>query len=110
LNRPWSIAVDGPSATTVSWAPRAGAFDYDVCRGNLAALATAAGTIDLGPLACIDAATPIPDTVGFEDSAVPSSGSRFFYLVRPRDGLTPPSYGQGSGGRERLPGAGDCAP
>jgi Tol biopolymer transport system component len=110
LNRPWSIAVAGAASTTISWEPRAGAFAYDVCRGNLSALAIAGSDVDLGLLTCIDAATPVPNTAGFEDGAVPGPGAGFFYLVRPRDGLTPPSYGQGTGGRERQPGPGDCAP
>jgi TolB protein len=109
-NRPWNIAVSGTASTLVSFDPFSGAYTYDVCRGSLGGLSLGAGVVNLGPLVCLDEDSPEPNTIGFEDTAPPAQGAGFFYLVRPADGLVAPSYGQGTGGRERQPGSGDCAP
>jgi len=109
-DRPWSIAVSGTASTLVSFEPFSGAYTYDVCRGSLGSLSLGTGVVDLGPLVCLDEDSPEPNTIGFEDTALPASGAGFFYLVRPTDGLVTPTYGQGTGGLERRPGSGDCAP
>ena len=110
LLAPWTLQVSGATSTALSWDAAAGAHTYDACRGSLANLAPGAGVVNLGPLTCLEQDSPDIDTVGFEDTATPSPGTGFFYLVRPKDGLTAPSYGQDSLGRERAPGPGDCVP
>jgi hypothetical protein len=73
-------------------------------------LALAGGTVDLGSVTCLANDRPGVDTTPYPDAADPIPGQVFFYVLRGSQGLAdgPGSYGQGTGGRERVAGAGDC--
>jgi len=87
----------------VRWNPKGG-LNYDLIRGNVAALAAGAGTVDLGTVSCLESANSTGIIV--DTSGAPTSGAAWFYLLR--DGSTPGNYGRDSAGRERIPAAGDC--
>ncbi len=110
LAAPWVLRAESREPTLWRWDAAAGAKRYDVARGDLAHLALAGDTVDLGPLVCIEEDSPDRDTAGFEDPELPPPGEAFFYLVRADDGLAPPSYGTDAQGRPRVPGPGDCTP
>ena len=104
----------GPGAPTfVSWDYEAGPLRYDVIRGDAANLAPGPpGTVDLGPVVCLENDSPDADIRGFEDAAVPPVGHAFFFLFRGSRGLNygPGTWGQSTSGAERVPGSGACAP
>ena len=107
------IRVSAATPTVVSWDVEPSPVRYDVIRGDVANLGFGAGsTVDLGTVACIENDSPDVDTVGDEDPIAPSPGQTFFYVHRGSQGILagPGSYGQGTGGRERLAGAGGCSP
>jgi len=113
LGREPQIRVSQTAPTLVSWDYEAGPIRYDIIRGDLANLAPGLpGTVDLGPVACLENDSPDADTAGFEDAVVPPAGHAFFFLFRGSRGLNfgPGSWGQASGGAERAPGSGVCAP
>ena len=109
---PPRIAVGKASPTVVTWDPSPDALRYDVVRGTTSALSIAGSAVDLGPVTCIEDDSPDNHTRGFEDPATPAPGEVFFYLYRGSVGFDAAtgSYGQGSGGRERVAGAGGCNP
>ena len=92
---------------TIEWQPVEGAERYDLIRGSLSGLTTAAQSVELGAVDCVASAEP---GTSFEDPAVPPSGDGFFYLFRIRWGGNADGYGRASDGRERLPLVGDCGP
>ena len=107
------IRVGKSVPTFVSWDPEPKPLRYDVIRGEVANLQPGAGnTVDLGPVTCIEDDSPDTDTAGFEDAVGPPSGHAFFYVHRGTQGLYDGvgSYGQGSGGKERVAGSGGCSP
>lgn len=113
FDTPARIVVGPGTPTVVSWDVEPSPVRYDVIRGDVANLALGAGnTVDLGSVVCIEDDSPDADTIGDEDVAAPSPGQVFFYAYRGSPGLVagPGSYGQGSGGRERVPAGGGCAP
>jgi hypothetical protein len=85
---------------------------YDVIRGSVSALLIAGSTVALGPVVCVEDDSPDNHTRGFEDATIPPPGEAFYYLDRGSTGFDAAtgSYGQGSGGRERIAGAGGCNP
>jgi len=106
------IVIGKTAPTLVTWDPEPDPIRYDVVRGNLASLAIAGSTVDLGTVACLEDDSPDNHTRGFEDAAQPAPGQGFFYLYR---GTTGPaaltgSWGQGTGNLERVAGAGGCNP
>jgi hypothetical protein len=102
--------VGAPSPTTLMWDADAEVVRYDAVRGDVANLAVAGGVIDLGAVTCLADDRPHLDTTPHPDPAEPSPGQAFFYVLRGSRGLWdgPGSYGQGSGGRERVAGSGGC--
>jgi Tol biopolymer transport system component len=105
------IEVSSSDPTVLSWEPDPRGVRYDVVRGDLANLQPGAGgTVDLGPVVCLEDDSPDTTTNGFEDPATPAPDQGYFYLYRftqgPPDG--PGSWGQGTGDAERIPGAGTC--
>jgi Tol biopolymer transport system component len=100
----------GPAPTLVSWEAESGPIRYDVIRGDVADLATGAGSVDLGNVVCLENDSSDLSTRGDEDIVTPSPGQAFFYLFRGSQGVAvgPGSYGAGSSGDERIPGAGGC--
>ena len=102
----------GAEPTVISWDAVSGPVRYDVIRGDVANLSFAGdGTVDLGPVVCIENDSPDMDTRGFEDAELPFPGEVFFYLFRGSQGVNdgPGSFGQASTGEERVQGAGGCA-
>ena len=66
------IQVGSESPTTLRWVHESGPLRYDVIRGDVALLADGlAGTVDLGPVTCIEDDSPDADTIGFEDGVDP---------------------------------------
>ncbi len=107
------IRIGKEAPTLVSWDSEPKPLRYDVIRGDMASVrAGASGTVDLGPVVCIEDDSPDTYTAGFEDPVQPPSGHAFFYLYRGTQGLFdgPGSWGQGSAGAERIAGAGACSP
>lgn len=104
--------VSKPSPTVVRWDADPHAFRYDVVRGEIANLAIAGSTVDLGPVTCLANDLPALDTSAYPDGTDPAPGHVFFYVERGSEGLLvgPGSYGQGTGARERIAGAGGCGP
>lgn len=94
--------------TVVRWNTLGPGIFYDLVRGNVAALRSIGGMVDLGVVACIenDSADLSNRTLG--DAATPPPGQAFFYLARPAPRGTPPGYGLSSSGLPRVPASGDC--
>lgn len=112
MNAPARIRVSaGTEPTVVSWDHEPGPIHYDVIRGNLENLNLPGnGTVDLGPVSCLENDTADNDTYGAEDALQPGPGEALFYLYRgyqdlPVDNGT---YGRASSGEERMPGGGGC--
>jgi len=106
------LGVGKSAPTLLTWDPDPDALRYDVIRGDVAHLAITGATVDLGPVTCIEDDSPDNHTRGLEDPTQPVPGQAFFYLYR---GTTGPSaltgsWGQGTGARERVAGAGSCNP
>jgi hypothetical protein len=59
---------------------------------------------------CLANDSPDALTNGFEDAATPAPDQGFFYLYRFTQDAPegPGSWGQGTGGAERIPGEGAC--
>jgi hypothetical protein len=103
-----SIRVSpGAAPTPVSWDVESGPSSYDVIRGDVASLAIAGATVDLGTVTCVE--NDSGDAVA-EDGGAPAPGQAWFYLYRGSAGplAGPGSYGAGSGNRERIPTGGGC--
>jgi hypothetical protein len=98
----FTIGKNAP--TLLSWDPDPESTRYDVVRGDVASLAIAGSTVDLGPVTCIEDDSPDNATIGNEDAAQPLPGQAFFYLYRGTKGSPPvtASWGQGTGARERI--------
>jgi len=105
--------VDGVSGTGVSWTTTAAGASFDVLRGNLEELVEIGGEVLLQNAVCIeDDSTDQTTAPGSLDTAVPSPGAAFFYLVRaatPGGGIG--TFGASSAGFERRaePGTGCSA-
>ncbi len=105
------IRVGKEVPTLVAWDVESGPIRYDVIRGDLERLAPGGGgSVDLGPVTCVEDDSPDADTAGNEDPEGPAAGHGFFYLYRGSAGLDagPGSYGTGSAGGEREPASGAC--
>ena len=102
----------GPAPTHVSWDVEAGPIRYDVIRGDLANVHLDPTTVNLGTVACVVNDPPVNSTEGSDDGTTPPPGHVFFYVYRGSQGLAagPGSYGQGTGGKERVASGGDCNP
>ncbi|HKQ63215.1 MAG TPA: hypothetical protein VJS92_18145 [Candidatus Polarisedimenticolaceae bacterium] len=109
---PAQIRPGKGAPTLVTWDVEPKPVRYDVIRGDVDNLQSGgAGSVDLGPVVCIENDSPDATTAGFEDVTQPTSGHAFFYLYRGTQGLLdgPGSWGRGTGG-ERSPASGGCAP
>jgi len=104
----WRLSVTGAASTLISWNTRAGAWTYDAIRGHVESLSELAGSIDVGPVLCLENDSPDTDTLGFEDTAAPIPGRSFFYLARSFDGATSSDYGTSTSGKPEVPASGDC--
>jgi len=85
---------------------------YDVVRGSIANLSIAGSTVNLGSVSCLEDDSPDAHTKGYGDPVEPAPGQAFFYLYRGSVGFaaTVGTYGQGTGGKERVAGSGGCNP
>jgi Tol biopolymer transport system component len=112
LNAVPAFVVGKPSPTVLSWDPSPFSLEYDVVRGSIANLSSAGSTVNLGPVSCLEDDSPDEHTKGHGDPADPAPGQAFFYLYRGSVGFDAAagSYGQGTGGKERVTGAGGCNP
>jgi Tol biopolymer transport system component len=111
FDTPATIRPSADAPTVVEWDPDPRALHYDVIRGDVASLAAGPGdTVDLGTVVCLENDTINTNTAGAEaDADQPGPGQVFFFLRRWTQGVGDnPSYGQGSGGAERVPSGGDC--
>jgi hypothetical protein len=106
----FSVAKGSP--TELSWDHSPTSFRYDAIRGSIANLSISGATVDLGPVTCLEDDSPDNHTQGHGDPADPALGEAFFFLYRGSVGFNAAagSYGQGTGGKERVPSAGGCAP
>ena len=104
--------VGKASPTVLSWEPSPTSLRYDVIRGSVAELSLAGSTVNLGSVSCLEDDSPDSHTRGHADSMDPAPGQAFFFLYRGSVGFAPApgSYGQGTGGKERLPSSGGCSP
>jgi Tol biopolymer transport system component len=108
---PAEIRVGAGAPTLVSWDAEPRARTYDLIRGDVASLAPGGGgTVDLGTVTCVEDDSHDLDNEESEDALQPAPGQVFFYLFRGSQGVLdgPGSYGQGTGGGERLPSSGGC--
>ena len=107
-----SFSVGKGSPTELSWDQSPTSFRYDAIRGSIANLSTSGATVNLGPVTCLEDDSPDNHTQGHGDLAEPAPGEAFFFLYRGSVGFNAAagSYGQGTGGKERVPSAGGCAP
>jgi len=102
-----SVAQSG-AGTAVTWSQVPGAILYNAVRGDVKNLRQIENTIDLGPVACIEANFPDASTAGHEDFDVPATGEAFFYLVAYTDGWGSSGYGTASTSKPRVVASGDC--
>ncbi len=93
--------------TLIQWPAVAGALHYNVIRGNVENLVVTVEAYDLGPVVCIEAASPDTGTLGHEDAIDPAPGGIFFYLVEYDNGSRS-GYGAESAAMPRMPSSGDC--
>jgi hypothetical protein len=107
-----AFVVGKPSPTVLSWDPSPFSLRYDVVRGSIANLSIAGSTVNLGAVSCLEDDSPDNHTKGHGDPVNPAPGQAFFYLYRGSAGFDAAagSYGQGTGGQERIAGAGGCNP
>ena len=107
-----TFTVGKASPTELSWDPSPTSLRYDVIRGSIANLAIAGSTVNLGAVSCLEDDSPDSHTRGYGDPADPAPGQAFFFLYRGSVGASAAagSYGQGTGGKERLAGSGACNP
>jgi concanavalin A-like lectin/glucanase superfamily protein/cohesin domain-containing protein/slime mold repeat-containing protein len=94
------VLVDGKAVTTITWTATAGATRYDVASGALDALATDHSTT---AASCLVNDSVV--TSGSDSRPTPSSGSGYYYIVRPQGVCANGSYGIGSNGNPRWPAA-----
>lgn len=108
LNRDGLAVRGSATGATVSWGGVTGATTYDVVRGDVANLALAGPTVELGPLTCL-----ADDTISTRvtDTERPGPGRAFFYLVRDdAPDAAGRSFGTSSRGEPRQSSTPHCAP
>ncbi|HJQ97555.1 MAG TPA: hypothetical protein VJ826_04520 [Candidatus Polarisedimenticolaceae bacterium] len=107
-----AFTVGKASPTVLSWDPSPFSLRYDVVRGSIANLSIVGSTVNLGPVSCLEDDSPDSHTRGYGDPTDPAPGQAFFFLYRGSVGANAAagSYGQGTGARERVAGAGGCNP
>ena len=91
----------------LEWIRVEGAVHYNVVRAVLSNVHDDGAAFDLGPVVCIEALSLDEDTQGWEDSALPSPGEVYVYLIEYDDGRKS-SYGTETAAKPRIPGPGDC--
>jgi hypothetical protein len=89
--------------TVARWAPVEGAVNYNVVRGDVAALREFGIYIDMGPVTCMGADITVTDTSATPDPATPEVGKAFYYLAEYDDGTSRTGYGEVSVPKPRTP-------
>jgi len=94
--------------TVARWGTLGPGVIYDLVRGNVKALRSLGGLVDLGVVTCIENDSTDLSNRGLGDATVPPPGEAYFYLARqtPRD--TGLGYGASSTHEPRQPASGDC--
>jgi hypothetical protein len=106
---PVSVTVaNKPDGLALEWNDVAGAFYYNVIRGDLANLHEAQNAIDLGVVTCVQEQAVEAGASGLDSDVSPEPGQVFFYLVEYFDGWNHCGYGTESVPKPRMPNAGDC--
>jgi hypothetical protein len=100
--------VSEADPTVVRWGTLGPGVAYDLIRGDVGALRSIGGLVDLGVVTCLENDSSDLSNRGFGDASVPAPNHAFFYLVR----QTPPGsglgYGASSAHEPRVPASGDC--
>jgi len=91
-----TLSID-PGRISIRWTPAAGAFCYDVLRGDVAALAIGGGRVNLVGATCVENDS---SDAASNDLATPAPGRAWYYIVKPNgiDG----TYGTASDGSVRT--------
>jgi hypothetical protein len=105
-----TLRADGGASTTLSYdTTNPLATSYDFIRGDLSALSEGIGGVSVGSVVCLENDSVDTNTVGNEDTAIPTPGNAFFYLGRFNDTPGAGHYGGSTLNRDRFPTAGDCS-
>lgn len=103
------LEISQASPTLLRWNFTGSGITYDAIRGDIAALRSSGGIVDLGVVTCIENDSTDLTTLGLPDAAVPLAGQAFFYAVRANTTLSDFGYGLSSSHEPRVPASGDCA-
>jgi Bacterial TSP3 repeat len=103
-----SLEISDPSPTLLRWNFLGTGLTYDAIRGDVGALRSAGGLVDLGVVTCIENNSTDLTTRGLADAALPSPGNAFFYDVRVNLASGGFGYGLSSAHEPRVPSSGDC--
>ena len=102
------LEVPQATPTLVRWSTLGPGVTYDLVRGDLGALRSSGGMVDLGVVTCIENDSTDLSNKGLLDAAAPPLGQGFFYLVRQTPRGTGLGYGLSSAFEARVPASGDC--
>jgi len=102
------LEVFETAPTVVRWSTLGPGVTYDLVRGNVKALRSLGGLVDLGVVTCIENDGTDLSNRGLGDAAVPPVGEAYFYLVRQTPRGTGLGYGASSAHEPRQPASGDC--
>lgn len=100
--------ADATAPTVARWSTLGPGVTYDLIRGDVAALRTLGGMVDLGVVACIENDSTDLSNRTAGDAEVPPVGKAFFYLVRQTPRGSGMGYGSSSTHLARQPASGDC--
>ncbi len=104
-----NLEVFQASPTLLRWNFTGSGITYDVIRGDVGALQSVGGMVNLGVVTCIENDSTDLTTLGLGDASIPSTGQAFFYAARANTTLSSFGYGLSSTYEPRIPSAGDCA-
>ena len=100
------LTLEGGGCTTVNMSFLGTGVTFDLVRGNVAELSTAADRVELGALTCLaDDATSLTFDC---DADTPASGNVWFYLSTPASGAGAGTFGFGGALLPRVP-VGGCS-
>jgi hypothetical protein len=103
-----TLEVFEPSPLVARWNTLGPGTTYDLVRGNVKALRSIGGIVDLGVVQCLENDSTDLSNRGLGDTAVPPLGEAFFYLVRQTPRGSGLGYGFSSAHETRQPASGDC--
>ncbi len=91
-DEPFSLSLHSGESTLLEWQPVAGAWSYDVLRGELDMLHIQDRSVTLGQAVCVTSGL-VETTTTDPASQFPEPGQGWFYLVQFFDGVRDSSYG-----------------